>query len=325
MNTMRAVVARQYGTPESLKLEDVSKPAAGPKDVLVKVRAASIGKGDWHLLTGKPFMIRLLFGLTRPKFPVLGSDVAGVVEAMGAEVTSLALGDEVFGDMSQYGFGAFAQFVCAPADAFCLKPANIGFGEAAAIPTSGLTALAALRKFGRVQKGQKVLIIGASGGVGSFAVQLAANLLGADVSAVCGTRSVEKVKQLGAKRVWDYNKEDFTLSGERFDVVIDTACARSISDVRKVLAPVSTYVLVGGGNMLSLAAFGSLRLKRGQKIEMAMLGPERKKDLEVLKGCAEEGTLVPLIDSRQPLARVPDAIRKIGEGGMQGKLVIDIP
>jgi NADPH:quinone reductase-like Zn-dependent oxidoreductase len=231
---MRAVVAHQYGTPDSLRLEDVCTPTAGPNDVLVKVRAASVGKGDWHLLTGRPFLIRFLFGLTRPKFPVLGSDVAGIVMAVGAEVTSLAPGDEVFGDVSQFGFGAFAQYVCAPANAFCLKPANLGFGEAAAIPTSGLTALAALRTFGRVQKGQQVLIIGASGGVGSFAVQLAAKLLGADVSAVCGTRSVEKVKQLGAKRVWDYSKEDFTLSGMRFDVIIDTSCARSISDVRKV-------------------------------------------------------------------------------------------
>src|SRR3954454_12239272 len=232
---MKAIVRETYGPPDVLHLAAVPVPTVGDGDVLVRVRAASANAADWHLLRGTPLPFRLVAGLRIPKFKIIGTDVAGHVEAVGRNVTQFRPGDEVFGELSRCGFGAYAEFAAAPEKALALKPANLSFEEAATLPTAGCTALQGLRK-ARIQRAQRVLVIGASGGVGTFAVQIA-KAFGAEVTAVCSTRNVEMVRSIGADHVIDYTKEDFTTNGEHYDVIFDLVANHSFSEHRRALTP----------------------------------------------------------------------------------------
>jgi NADPH:quinone reductase-like Zn-dependent oxidoreductase len=233
---MQAMVYTEYGSPDGLKLAEVAAPAIGDDDVLIRVHAAGVNAGDWHLLRGEPFMVRLMAGLRRPKHPILGADVAGRIEAVGRNVTELRPGDEVFGDLSDSGFGAFAEYVAVPAHTVTRKPAGMGFGQAAAVPSAALTALQGLRDEAQVRSGQRVLVNGASGGVGSFAVQIA-KALGAEVTGVTSTRNLELVRSLGADHVIDYTQEDFIRAAQRYDVILDAAAFRPLAEHQRAPAP----------------------------------------------------------------------------------------
>jgi NADPH:quinone reductase-like Zn-dependent oxidoreductase len=242
---MKAVVYREFGSPSVLRLEEIPKPVPTDNQVLVKVRAVSVNPLDWHYMEGTPYLGRLPeFGLLKPKVARLGVDYAGTVEAVGKNVTQYKAGDEVFGNR----FGAFAEYICATEKALALKPSNLSFEEAASVPVAAVTALQGLRDTGKLQYGQKVLINGASGGVGTFAVQLA-KWMGANVTGVCSTRNVELVRSLGADQVIDYTKEDFTRNGERYDLILDNVANHSLSECRRVLKPTARYVMIGGGGL----------------------------------------------------------------------------
>jgi NADPH:quinone reductase-like Zn-dependent oxidoreductase len=321
---MKAIVRDRYGSPDVLALGEVEKPDLTDDGVLVRVHAASVARGDWYTLTGL-YVGRAEMGLRKPKSRLLGGDFAGTVEAVGPDVTDVRPGDEVFGGRS----GAFAEYVCARARSVALKPARLTFEEAAAVPTSALTALQGLRDKGQVQPGQKVLINGASGGVGTFAVQIAKSL-GAEVTAVCSTRNVDLVRSLGADHVVDYTREDFTRSDERYDVLFDNAGSRSWSACKRVLSPEATVVLVGGqmGNRvlgpvghlvrMRLAALGS-----GRKL-IFFVAQFNKADMETLRELLEAGKVTPVIDRRYQLSEVADAFRYMGEGHAQGKVVVTV-
>jgi NADPH:quinone reductase-like Zn-dependent oxidoreductase len=243
---MKAIVYEAYGPPEVLQLKEVEKPTSKDDKVLVKVHAAAVNYGDWAILRGKPFVVRLMSGgLLKPKHTILGADIAGRVEAVGGNVKQFRPGDEVFGDISGCGFGGFAEYVSVPENALALKPANISFEEAAAVPMAGVVALQGLRDQGEIQAGQKVLIVGASGGNGTFAVQIAKSF-GAKVTGVCSTRNVDLVRSIGADQVIDYTREDFTTSGQRYDLILAAGGYRSIFDYRRALSPKGTYVMAGG-------------------------------------------------------------------------------
>jgi NADPH:quinone reductase-like Zn-dependent oxidoreductase len=324
MKTMNAIVQPAYGSAEVLRFEEVERPALGDGEVLVRVHAASVCKGDVHLLTGTPYLLRLMFGLRRPKRRIAGQDVAGTVEAVGAHVTALKPGDEVYG---QVPGGAFAEYVCAPANLFAPKPANVTFEQAASVPISGLTALQGLRDAGQLKPGQKVLINGASGGVGTFAVQIA-KALGAEVTAVCSTRHVDKVRSLGADRVIDYTREDFARGSERYDVMLDLVGNRSLADCRTVLAPKGVFVSSAGspgGNwigpivwMLKVMVAG---MSGSQKMTLLMAMP-RRDDLLFLRALIEAGKVTPVIEHRFALRETAAAMRHVAEGHSQGKTVV---
>lgn len=321
---MKAITCRRYGPPAGvLRLEDMPTPVPKPGQVLVKVHAASVNAADWHIVRADPWLARLAVGLLRPKHSIPGADAAGRVEAVGRGVTRLRAGDAVFGDLSGCGFGAFAEYVCAPEGAWTLKPAHLGFEEAAAVPMAGGTALQALRDAARLQPGQAVLIHGAGGGVGTFAVQIA-QVLGAEVTAVCHTRNVERMRALGAAHVLDYTREDFARNGRRYDVILAVGGNRSIFDYRRSLAPKGRYVLVGGANAqfyqaLLLAPW--LSLPGGRKLG-PMLAVPRAADLEALGAQLEAGTVRPVVDRRYPLRQVPEAIGYVESGRATGKVVI---
>src|SRR5690348_4575170 len=243
---MRAMVYHIYGSPDVLKLEEVQKPVPQDDEVLVQVLAASVNAGDWHLLRAKPFLMRLMgYGLLKPKHTILGSDIAGRVEAVGRNVTQFQPGDEVFGNTAEYGFGCFAEYVSVPENALVLKPTNLSFEEAAAVPQAALTALQGLRDTGHIQKEQTVLINGASGGIGTFAVQIA-KAFGARVTAVCSTRNLDIVRSIGADHVIDYTRADFTRNGQQYDLILAANGYHSISDYKRALRPTGTYVTTGG-------------------------------------------------------------------------------
>lgn len=259
---MKAIVQSEYGSADVLRLAEVAKPVCDDDGILVKVQAASINAGDWHLMKGEPFFLRLMFGgLLKPKIKTLGFDIAGQVEATGKNVTQFQPGQEVYGDTSEWGFGAFAEYVCAPAAALALKPANIAFEPAAAVPAAAVAALQSLRDRGQVQPGQRVLINGASGGVGSFAVQIA-KVLGAEVTAVCSTSKVDMVRSLGGSHrallnpdhIIDYKTTDITQTGQQYDLILDAAAYRSAFDYFRILKPKGTYVLIGGSTPRFLQA-----------------------------------------------------------------------
>ena len=324
MKTMNAIVQPAYGSVEVLRFEEVERPVLGDGEVLVRVHAASVCKGDVHLLTGTPYLLRLMFGLRRPKRHIAGQDVAGTVEAVGAHVTALKPGDEVYGQMPG---GAFAEYVCGPADLFAPKPANVTFEQAASVPISGLTALQGLRDVGQLKPGQKVLINGASGGVGTFAVQIA-KALGAEVTAVCSTRHVDKVRSLGADRVIDYTREDFARSPERYDVMLDLVGNRSLADCRAVLAPKGIFVSSAGspgGNWLGPIVWMLKVMLAGmsgsQKMAMLMAMP-RRDDLLFLQSLIEAGKVTPVIERRYALRETAAAVSHVAEGHSQGKTVI---
>ncbi len=322
---MRAACRRRYGSPETIELTEVERPPLTSDGVLVRVRAAALNRLDWYWLTGAPWIARPDTGFFRPKSPLLGVDFAGTVEVVGPEVEDFKPGDEVFGERK----GALAEYLCASA-AIALKPANVSFEEAAATPLGGLTALQGLRDKGNVQPGQQVLIQGASGGVGTFAIQIA-KWLGAEVTAVCSTPNVEQARSLGADHVIDYTREDFTRGERRYDVVFDNAGTRSWKDTRRVLARDAEVVLIGGpktnrvfgplGHMVR-TKLGSVR--RSQETLFSLTKPNRE-DLKVLADLLEQGTIVPAIDRRFDLADAAEAVRYQGEGHPRGKVVLTIP
>ncbi|MGW6495943.1 NAD(P)-dependent alcohol dehydrogenase [Nonomuraea angiospora] len=322
---MKAIRYHSYGPPEVIGLQDVDKPEIGDDDVLIRVRAASVNAGDWHLLRGLPYIFRAQAGLTRPKSPLLGADLAGEVVAAGGSVTALRPGDEVYG----FCRGAFAEYVAVPAEGFVVrKPAGLTFEEAAAVPVAAVTALQALRDKGQVRAGQKVLVNGAGGGVGSFAVQIA-KALGAEVTGVCGPGNVEIVRSLGADHVVDYTKEDFTRGGGRYDVILDNVANRSLADCRRVLAPQGIYLHNSGdkggrwvGVMTRIAHVMLSSLFVRQRLLAGYVADESTDDLVALRDLLEAGKIRPVIDRTHPLSEVPAAIGYVERGHARGKVVI---
>lgn len=321
---MKAIVYHEYGSPDVLELKEIDKPTVDDDSVLVRVRAASVNAYDWHLMRGLPYLVRMTDGIRKPKTNVAGVDMAGHVEAVGKNVTQFRPGDEVFGERD----GAFAEYVCAREINFVLKPANMTFEQAAAVPMAGFTALQALRDKGRIQPGQKVLINGAGGGVGTFAVQLA-KAFGADVTGVCSTRNVEMVRSIGADHVIDYNKEDFSRSRQRYDLIIDIAMNRSLRDCRRALGTNGTLVMVGASDSRWLGPlarmFRALLWSRFVSQRMLPLMAKRSnEDLVALKELIEAGKVTPVIDRTYPLSETPAAIRYLEMGHAQGKVVITV-
>jgi NADPH:quinone reductase-like Zn-dependent oxidoreductase len=322
--TMKAIVQDRYGDLDVLELMDIDTPVFNADAVLVRVHAAAVGKGDWLTVKGLPYVARMRYGLPKPKHPVPGFDVAGRIEAVGSNVTQLQPGDEVFG----WCDGSFAEYASVPEGQLVLKPANLTLEQAAAVPISGFAALQALRDTGGVQPGQRVVVIGASGGVGSFAVQLA-KAFGAEVTGVCSTKSLDLVRSIGADHVIDYTQEDFTRTGQRYDLILEMAGNRSLTDLRRALTPKGTLVLVGGsGGRWFMGTGRTLRAVVtspfvGQRLR-SFLSKPRGADLVVLKELIEAGKLTPVIDRTFPLNAAPEAIRYVGERSTQGKTVITV-
>jgi NADPH:quinone reductase-like Zn-dependent oxidoreductase len=313
---MKAIVYETYGTPEVLEEREIPKPTVGEGDVLVRVRAAAVGAGDWHLLTADLLAVRLYQGLFGPKRPVLGHEAAGVVEAVGAKVTMFAPGDEVFGEAGNAG--AFAEWVSIPERTLAPKPPSLTFEEAAAVPVSGLTALQGLRDKGKIRPQHKVLVNGASGGVGTYAVQLA-KAYGAEVTGVCSAAKMAKVHSLGADHVLDYGATDFTRGDERYDLVLDIVGNRSVRACKGTLRPGGIYVAVAGPPLRGLWIAVA-----GGKRAVAYIAKPSRADLDVLTERIEAGDVRPLIDRRYPLAEVPEALRYFGEHRSCGKIVITV-
>jgi NADPH:quinone reductase-like Zn-dependent oxidoreductase len=324
---MKAIVQDRYGSSEVLELREVGKPAVGDHEVLIRVRAAGVNPGDWAIMSGLPYIARPapLYGFRKPKNPVRGTDVAGEVEAIGPNVTRFRPGDEIFG----WSKGSFAEFAVAVEDSLALKPANLTFEQAAAVPMAGTVALQALRDHGHVRAGQKVLINGASGGIGTFAIQIAKSL-GADVTGVCSTRNVDMVRSIGADHVIDYTREDFTRSGQRYDFILDNVGNHSLSELRRALTSTGTLVPNAGGfqnhwfasggrlvRAMVVFRFGSQRLGN-------FLVAQKHDDLVVLKDLIEAGKIAPFIGRTFTLSEVSQALGQVGEGHARGKVVISV-
>jgi NADPH:quinone reductase-like Zn-dependent oxidoreductase len=323
---VKAMVYTEYGPPDVLQLKEVAKPTPKEDEVLVKVYAASVNFGDWSFVQGKPFLVRLMgAGLLKPKTNILGADIAGRVEAVGENVKQFQPGDEVFGDISAWGFGGFAEYVSAPEIALASKPANLTFEEAAAVPMAGVVALQGLRDKGHIQSGQKVLINGASGGIGTFAVQIAKSF-GAEVTGVCSTRNLEMVRSLGADHVIDYTQEDFARNEGHYDLIVAAAGYRSIFDYRRALSPNGTYVVIGGSmaQIFQPMFLGPWISMTGSKKMGNLSAKPSQKDLIFVSELLEAGKVVPVIDRRYPLREVPEAFRYYGQGHSRGKIVITV-
>ena len=322
--TMNAIVYSEYGGPEVLQMDEVEIPTPSDDEVLVRVRARSVNAGDWHLMRGTPFLVRLVYGGYRnPKFPVLGVDIAGQVDAVGKNVAGLKPGDEVVADLSENGFGAFAEYVCVPETIIVTKPAGVSFEAAAAAPTAGVAALQALRDSGQLQAGERVLINGASGGVGTFAVQIA-KFLGATVTGVCSTGKMEIVRSIGADHVIDYTQEDFTESANQYDIILDAAGSHSMREYARVLHPTGRYVFVGGPTrrfVTALLAGPVLSVLGRKRFQTFMLKPDRD-DLAFVIELLDAGDVEPVIDRRYGLPEVPEAIRYLEAGRVTGKIVV---
>ena len=320
---MKAIVYHNYGSPDVLKLEEVQKPVPQDNEVLLKVQASSVAAGTWHLLRATPFLIRFMSGLLKPKYKILGADVAGRVEAVGRNVTQFKPGDEVFGDLSGCGFGAFAEYVAVPEQELVLKPSNITFEQAATVPVSAVTALMGLRDHGHIQPGQKVLINGASGGVGTFAVQIA-KALGAEVTAVCSTSKMALMRSIGADHVIDYTREDFTQNGQQYDLILAANGYHPISAYQRALGPNGIYVTTGGSTtqMFQAMLLGPWLSRNGKQKMGNVLAKPSPKDLAFLTELLASGKIVPVIDRCYPLREVADAIRYLEEGHAKGKVVI---
>ncbi len=320
---MKAITYAERGPPAVFQLIDVEKPTPKDDEVLVKVHAASVNSWDWELLRSKPSRI-YLGKRSDPRYKILGADIAGRVEAVGRDVKRLRPGDEVFGDLCQSGWGGYAEYVCALEDALTLKPANMTFDEAAATPQAGLLALQGLCRKGRIQAGQKVLINGAGGGVGTFAIQIAKSF-GAEVTGVDSTSKLDMMRSLGADHVIDYTKDDFTKSGQRYDRILDMKAYRSFFAYKRALRPGGRFVMVGGSwpNVFKLIFLGPFISMLGRK-KMGILVYKPNKDLATLVDLIEGGKVVPVIDRRYPLSKVAEAIQYIRDGHVQGKLVITI-
>lgn len=322
---MKAMVYHNYGSPDVLNLEEVPKPIPQDNEVLVKVLGASVAAGDWHVLRADPFLVRFMYGLLRPKHKILGSDVAGRVEAVGKNVRQFQPGDEVFGSLSECGFGAFAEYVAAPEHALALKPINLTFEEAAAVPVSAITALQGLRDQGHIQPGQKVLINGASGGVGTFAVQIAKSF-GAEVTAVCSTSKIDLVRSLGANHIIDYTKEDFTQNGQQYDLILAANGYHPIAAYQRALRPQGIYVMTGGSTaqMFQAMLLGPWLSRNNNQKMGNLLVKLNQQDLIFMKELIESGKVTPIIDRRFSLHDVADAIRYLEAGHAKGKVVITL-
>jgi NADPH:quinone reductase-like Zn-dependent oxidoreductase len=323
---MKAIVCTEYGLPEILELKEVEKPTPRDDEVQVKVRASSVTTHNLFLLRGKPFMIRLMNGgLQKPKITTPGSDMAGQVVSVGRNAKRFQQGDEVFGDLSPCGFGAFAEYVCVPETVLTLKPSNITFEEAAAVPQAALVALQGLRDKGHIQKGQKVLIYGASGGIGTFAIQIA-EYFGAEVTGVCSKRNLDMVRSIGADHVIDYTKEDFLESGKQYDLIFAIAY-RSIFDFRRALNPQGIYVSVGGPSMKRIfqdMVVGPIMSRSKGKRFVGGWAIVPNKDLAFIKELIEAGKVKPVIDRRYTFTEVAKAFRYYAEGHSRGKVVISV-
>jgi NADPH:quinone reductase-like Zn-dependent oxidoreductase len=323
---MKAIVQDKYGSADVLELRDVEKPQPGDDELLIRVHAAGVDPGVWHLMTGLPYLVRVMgYGLRKPKIRIRGTDVAGTVEAAGKNVTQLKEGDQVYGTCD----GSFAEYACARAERIAPKPSNLSFEQAAAVPVSGMTALNGLRDAGKLQPGQKVLIIGAAGGVGSYAVQLA-KAFGAVATGVCNTSKADLVRAIGADDVVDYTREDITDGTRQFDLILDTAGRRPLSHLRRALTPQGTLVIVGGeGGDRWLGGFQRQifaplnSLFTEQKL-LGLISTERRQDLLTLKDLIVADKLTPVIDRTYPLSEAPQAIRYLEQGHARGKVVLTI-
>ena len=322
---MKAIISEKYGTPDTLQLREVATPIPKEDQVLVRIHASSINFGNQVLLTGKPLPVRFVFGLRKPKFPIPGGDIAGIIEAIGGNVTRFQVGDEVYSDLSSSGWGAFAEYVAVDEKALALKPSNLSYAEAAAVPMAGSTALQAIRDKGKVKAGQEVLIYGASGGVGTFAVQIA-KAFGAKVTAVVSTRNVNIVKSLGADQVIDYKTEDFGKHEGTYDVIIGVNGSQALSTYKRMLNEKGKFIHVGGAEsqmyqtMIQrpwLSMFGKKKL-------FTFLQRANPQDLQLMKELIEEGKVKPVIDRTYSLQEVQEAFRYFEEGHSQGKVVITI-
>ncbi len=322
---MKASVFTKYGSPDFFELKEVEKPTPRDNEVLVKVFAASINSWDWEILIGKPFVNRLMAGLLKPKrIKILGCDIAGRVEAVGKNVKQFQPGDEVFGDLSRSGWGGFAEYVSAREKALALKPASMTFEQAAALPQAALLALQALHHKGDVQPGQKVLINGAGGGAGTFAIQIA-KVFGAEVTAVDSTGKLEMMRSIGADQVIDYRQEDFTKNGQCYDLIVDMMATHSIFDYKRSLSHKGMFIMVGGSSALvNKLLFMGPWISMTESKKMSLLLHKANKGLADLNALFEEGKVAPVIDRRYPLSKVPEAMRYFGSGKVIGKLVITI-
>ncbi len=322
---MKAIVYHKYGSLDSLKLEEVQKPVPGDDEVLVKIHAASVNYNNLAIVKGEPFLVRFWSGLLKPKDKIPGGDIAGRVEAVGRNIKQFRPGDEVFGDIYEYGSGGFAEFVSAPEIAFALKPANMSFEEAAAVPQAALVALQGLRNKVQIQPGQKVLINGASGGIGTFAVQIAKSF-GAEVTGVCSTKNLDLVRSIGADQVIDYTQEDFTKNGLSYDLILATAGYRSILDYKRALSPRGVHVASGGSmaQIFQAMLLGPLISKDGGKKLSNMYHRPSQEDLVFMNELLETGKVKPVIDRLYPLSETAEALRYYEEGHSRGKVVITV-
>jgi NADPH:quinone reductase-like Zn-dependent oxidoreductase len=317
---MKAFLYEKYGPPQSIRMAEVEKPVPSANEVLVKVRAASINAADWHIVRGKPLFSRATLGLLRPKHQILGGDIAGQVEAVGSGVTRFKPGDEIYAGLLDHGYGGFAEFVSVPVDVMSLKPASLSFEEAAAVPTAAVTALQGLVYHGEIKSDQQVLINGASGGVGSFAVQVAKSY-GPEVTAVTSTKNIELVRSLGADHVLDYTTTDFVQSGRRYDLILDTVGNRSLSDLRRGLTTGGKAAVTGFTNVARLLG---LSLLGGKNLALVQAHVTAK-DLDVLSELIEAGKVRPQIDRQYEFAEIPAAIAYLEQGHARGKVVIGMP
>ncbi len=323
---MKAIIFEKYGQPDVLQLKEIEKPAPKEDEVLVKVQAVSLNAADWHLLTADPFLVRLMGeGFLKPKHQILGADVAGRIEVVGRSVTQFHPGDEVFGDLAGYHWGGLAEYVCAREGALVSKPAGLTFEQAAAVPMAAVTALQGLRDKGQVRPGQKVLINGASGGVGTFAVQIA-KYYGAEVTAVTSSRNMDMARSLGADQVIDYTKEDFTKSDQRYDLIIGANGYHPIMDYARALVPGGIYVMTGGsgGQMFQALLLGALVSMTVNKKMTSLSASDSQKDLVFIKELIETNKIKPVIDKCYPLSETVEAFRYLGAGHARGKVVVTV-
>jgi NADPH:quinone reductase-like Zn-dependent oxidoreductase len=324
---MKAWTRDRYGPPDVLELQEIEPPEMGANDVRVRVAFSSVNQADLDYLYGKPWMSRIGIGMRQPRIGGLGLDVAGVVEAVGAEVTRFRPGDEVFGDMTEFGHGAYAELVTAPAHAFAPVPAGVSVEDAATTPQAAILAIQGLNAQGGIKAGDKVLINGASGSVGPFAVQIA-KAKGAEVTGVASTKKLDFVRSLGADHVLDYTRDDYTELGQRYDRILDMAAYHSMGDVRRALTPTGGYTAIGGSlvNVFGAMLVGvPMRLAGKQRAGLPVWKPFRAEDVVVLSRMLVDGTIKPIIDKRYPLADVPDALRYADDGHARGKVVITVP
>lgn len=319
---MKAISFTKYGSPDFLELKEIETPTPNDDEVLVKIHAASINSWDYDLLLGKPFANRAMFGLFKPKIKTLGADISGQIVAIGKNIKRFSPGDEVLGDLSGNGWGGFAEYVCVAENVLVLKSARMTFEEAATLPQAGSLALHGLRDKGQVKSGQKVLINGAGGGVGTFAIQMAKSS-GAIVTGVDSTEKLATMTSCGADQVIDYTKEDFTKNGQQYDLIIDNVASRSIFDIKPALSSNGRYVIIGGTTIMQFVILGPLIAMIGKKMGL-LIHNTKLEDIKIMNELLETGKVAPVIDRVYPLNQVPDALRYFGEGHAKGKVVITI-